>query len=268
MKFFAVLLVLSLTLTASAAENTAPLPLVSIGGNNFSNVVVRDANETSITIVHSRGMASFRTDKLTRADRQQLGLEPPDDTNAPAPATSERVPLNASNTVAALNERLTNMPVAVPGLDAERAEEFLSEFARYSGVAIAAAVALYLFYCFCLLLICRKAGKPAPLLVWIPVAQMFALFRAAKMSPMWFAALVLQTVLQGVLAWALATEISPAARTGLSIAAGVAGLVAFVGWIIWCFKIASARGKSPLTGIALLIPCTHPFALLYLAFSK
>jgi hypothetical protein len=40
-----------------------------------------------------------------------------------------------------------------------------------------------------------------------------------------------------------------------------------VGWIIWCFKISSARGKSPLVGVMLLLPGLNVLALLYLAFS-
>jgi hypothetical protein len=37
--------------------------------------------------------------------------------------------------------------------------------------------------------------------------------------------------------------------------------------IVWCFKIASARGKNPFVGFCLLLPVISFFAFLYLAFS-
>jgi hypothetical protein len=95
---------------------------------------------------------------------------------------------------------------------------------------------LYLFVSYCGRLICQKAGKPATALIWIPVAQLIPLLRAANMSPAWLLAFfvpVLNVVAQ----------------------------------ILWSFKIAKARGKSGLVGLFLVLPVTNLFAFLYLALS-
>ena len=39
-------------------------------------------------------------------------------------------------------------------------------------------------------------------------------------------------------------------------------------WILWCVKITQARGKGFLTTLFLILPFTHIFAFLYLAFSS
>jgi hypothetical protein len=73
-------------------------------------------------------------------------------------------------------------------------------------------------------------------LVWVPLFQIFPMLRGAGMSPAWFIGYfipVLNIVVQ----------------------------------IMWCFKIAKARQKSPLVGVLLLLPGLSLLAFLYLAFS-
>ena len=74
-------------------------------------------------------------------------------------------------------------------------------------------------------------------MVWLPVLQIFPCLKAARMSGWWFLALFIP----------------------------VLNLVAS---IMWCVKIAQARGKSVLVGILLLLPVLNIFAFLYLAFSS
>ena len=95
---------------------------------------------------------------------------------------------------------------------------------------------LHLFQCYCLMLICRKAGHPPGLLVWIPVLQIFPMLRAAGMSGWWV----------------------------LAFCVPVLNVVA---WVLWCLNIAKARGKSVWVGVLLFLPITNLFAFLYLAFS-
>ena len=45
-------------------------------------------------------------------------------------------------------------------------------------------------------------------------------------------------------------------------------LVNLIVQIVWCFKIVQKRGKHFLVAIALLLPVTNFFAILYLAFSN
>jgi apolipoprotein N-acyltransferase len=86
------------------------------------------------------------------------------------------------------------------------------------------------------MLICRKAGHPAGLLVWLPALQIFPLLRAAGMSGWWFLAYFVPVL-----------NVVPV--------------------ILWPLKIAKARGKSVWVGVLLLLPATNLFAFLYLAFS-
>jgi hypothetical protein len=102
---------------------------------------------------------------------------------------------------------------------------------------LAIIVLCYLFQCYCFLLICRKAGHPPGLWVWLPVLQWIPLLRAAGMSAWWFVACLLPLV----------------------------NLVAF---IVWSVNIAKARGKSGWVAFFLILPPTSFLTLLYLAFSN
>jgi hypothetical protein len=98
-------------------------------------------------------------------------------------------------------------------------------------LAVAGGVLLfYVFNCYCHRLICEKAGKKPGVLIWLPVLQIIPMFEAAGMS----------------LLWVLLPPLAP---------------------IVWCFKIAKARGKSAGVGFALLLPVIGFFTFLYLAFS-
>ena len=54
---------------------------------------------------------------------------------------------------------------------------------------------------------------------------------------------------------------------GTGIAIALLAAMQCVGALIWCFKIAQARGKSPLVGLMLLLPGINVLALAYLALS-
>jgi hypothetical protein len=108
------------------------------------------------------------------------------------------------------------------------------------GVALVLAAALlflYLLYCYCNSLICRKAGGRPGLLIWVPVLQIFPMLRAAGMSGWWFLVFCLP----------------------------VLNLLA---QIVYSFKIVQARSKSVWVAVLLLLPVTSLFAFVYLAFSS
>ena len=99
----------------------------------------------------------------------------------------------------------------------------MAEPGRDAGLMLevaAALLAIYLFHCLCCSRICKKAGSEPGILVWIPVLQLFPLLRAAGMSGWWF----------------------------LAFFVPVLNLIA---QILWCFKIADARGKTALVGFLL-----------------
>ncbi|MCI0745811.1 MAG: hypothetical protein L0Y58_10440 [Verrucomicrobia subdivision 3 bacterium] len=99
----------------------------------------------------------------------------------------------------------------------------------------ALAAIIYLFFCYCCWQLCKKTSNRAGLLVWLPVFKCIPLLRAAGMSPWLFLLLF--------------TPLSP------------------IIFIVWCFRIARVRQKSPLTAIFLLLPGTNILAFLYLALS-
>jgi hypothetical protein len=101
---------------------------------------------------------------------------------------------------------------------------------------LAALGVAYLFFCYCCMLICQKAGSQPGIWVWIPLIQFIPLFRAAGMS-----------------AWNFLLMWLP--------------LVGFIVLVIFCFKICRARNKSSLLGLMLLLPVINILAFLFLAFS-
>src|SRR4030095_15445441 len=108
---------------------------------------------------------------------------------------------------------------------------------KLCGAIMGGVLLVYLFFCYCCLLICQKARHEPGLLIWVPFLQMIPLLRAARMSPWWFLGYLL---------------IAPGPLISL----------------VWCFKIASARGKSPFTGFLMLVPLLGVLPFLYLAFAE
>jgi hypothetical protein len=191
----------------------------------FSNVTVVTKTDNDVFITHAGGFANVKIKDLDPDVLQQLGY------------ASEAAPARPARHLVGTDIELD------PKLEALRqqmAEQFLANVLKTApAVLIAVAVGVFLVYlgfCYCFMLICKKAGHQPGFSVWIPGIQVFPLLRAAGMSGWWvllclipFGALLVQT--------------------------------------IWCFKIAAARGKTWLVGLLLWFPITYLPTLLYLAFS-
>jgi hypothetical protein len=104
-------------------------------------------------------------------------------------------------------------------------------------VGFVLAVGIYIFVCYCLKLICEKAGHQPGVLIWIPIANFIPLLTVAKL-PLWFIILFLIPLVNLV--------------------------VAIVMWV----KICQARGKPGWLVILLLIPFVNLVFIPYLAFSQ
>jgi hypothetical protein len=98
-------------------------------------------------------------------------------------------------------------------------------------------VVVFVIFCACSLLLCRKTGNEPGLLIWIPVLQLFPLLRAAGMSAWWFLAFLVP----------------------------VLNLVA---WMGWCVNIVITRRKSLWWALLLILPVTNVFAFIYLALAN
>jgi Family of unknown function (DUF5684) len=99
------------------------------------------------------------------------------------------------------------------------------------------AIGLYVFVCYCLKLICEKAGHQPGVLIWIPIANLVPLLTVAKL-PIWFIVLFFIPL--------------------VNIVAGI---------VMWV-KICQARGKPGWMVILLFVPVVNIAFLPYLAFSE
>ena len=99
------------------------------------------------------------------------------------------------------------------------------------------SLVLYVFYCYCLKLICERTGKEPGILIWIPLLQLFPLLRAADLSY-----------------WTFLLLFVPIANVVLII-------------MMWA-KILKAMGRNPWLLILLLVPIVNMFYLPYLAFAN
>jgi hypothetical protein len=203
----------------------------------YTNVTVTTKASNYVFILHASGMTSLKVAELPLEVQQQLGYAKAEGSegstnSAAAWAKREIAKLDVQQVKTLgkqLEQRLHDQPppqLSALGLIGP----------KLIWAAAGVALLLYLFQCYCLMLICRKAGHPPGLLIWLPVLQVFPLLRAAGMSYWWFLALLVPVL-----------NLVPA--------------------FLWPFKIANARGKSVWVGILLLLPITNFFAFLYLAFS-
>ena len=223
---------------AAAATIEQTFDVLQIGTHTYRNVTVTTKSKDYVFILHSAGMTNIKVAELTPELREKLGYEElpkpkPAATNATAWAKqtinkleTPQVKAVEEQVVSTWREKILAQLILLPPLTRTVIYE-----------ALGVLVAVYLFYCYCCMLICQKAGQTPGVLVWLPVLQAFPMLRAAGMSPWWFLA-------------------------------SFVPVLNFVEGILWCFKIADARNKSFLVGLLLLLPVTNILAFLYLAFSS
>ena len=204
------------------ADETFPSLVVS--GNTYSNVTVMNKNRTHVFISHAKGMASFRVEDLSIDLQRELGyvVEPP--------------PEKLSSRLAALQEvdpKYLQMQVQIEN----QIVNWLKTVDRQVVWGILAGIGVaYLFFCYCCLLICQKAGHKPGIWIWIPIIQVIPMLRAAGMSGWNFILLLLP-------------------------------IIGTIVGIIWSFKICQARKKGAWLGLFLLLPITNLLTFLYLAFA-
>jgi len=226
------LALLALASLASVRAAEAPpefYPTLKAGSVTYTNVKVMNKSRHDLFVQHAGGMASIKVKDLDKSTQLQLGytLVDPPLTNAPARA---RVPRFQDIEIDPQYEEYYEQAVW-------ESQELLRQFKpEVVYGAMGALFLVYLFFCYCCRLICRKVGQKAVALVWLPLFKQIPLLRAAGMSRGWF----------------LTNLIPP---------------VLLIVYIVWCFKIARARGKSPMVGFLLLLPVFNVFAFLYLALA-
>jgi len=230
------LAVLSIPLRGTAGTAEDRFDVLQIGTQTYSNVTVTTKAKQYVFLLHSAGMVSIKVSQLPPDVLEKLGYATP-----ASRVTNNTAVVWAKREIAKINTpQARELGKQLEQKWREQAATKLKAMhlvgAPLIVVAAGIALLLYLFQCYCFMLICRKTGQRPGILVWLPVVQLFPLLRAAGMSAWWFLGYCVP---------------------GLNIVAGV----------LWCFKIAKARGKSAWVGVLLLLPITSLFAFLFLAFS-
>jgi hypothetical protein len=204
-------------------------------------VTVTTKAKNYIFILHAGGMTSIKTAELPPDLQQKLGYAAAPAskalTNTAAAWTKKELAKIGAPQIRDLRKQLQQWRAHPPARLSAMVGIGSKPNYRVLGIVLLLGLLLYLFYCYCCMLICRKTGHPPGILVWLPVLQLIPLLRAAGMSPWWV----------------------------LGCFVPVLNLVPL---ILWPLKIAKARGKSVWIGVLLLLPVTAPSAFLYLAFSN
>ena len=229
---------LTLILPTAMAEDS--VPEIRTRTDTYKNVTLVSHNTTHVFVQHSRGMATLKVTDLSKEALIGLGVLEPD----PVVAIGEN-PAGAGEAMdmaalqASFSESLKSG--TAPNLEnlqlATILKEMPPEFKRFLLIGAVVAFLFHLFFSFCSMLICKKAGTEPGFLVWLPVLQMIPLIRAAGMSGWWFLGCFVP-------------------------------FLNIVVQILWSVNIAKARGKGVLTTIMLILPVTNILAFLYLAFSS
>jgi methionine-rich copper-binding protein CopC len=223
-----------LWMPAACAADEETFPVLQIGTRTYTNVTITTKAKTYVFITHSAGMANIKVSEMPSELREQLGFgEPVKPQSGAAAVWAQQKSRIEGPKMKALEKQVQQRW----SQDAPALISKVNSLSPTMLVAIFAGVVFfYLFFCYCSMLICQKAGEEPGVLVWLPLLQIFPLLRAAGMSPLWFLAYLLPPL----------------------------GLAA---QILWSIKIAKARNKNLLVSIFLLLPITSFFAFLYLAFS-
>lgn len=216
-------LTLLILLVPSLRAADEKFPTLTVAGNTYSDVTVINKSATHVYITHKKGFASFRIKDLDPQLQTDLGyvIEEP-----PKPMVNPLTKLVEDPEIAKMQEEWTR--------EANRAFA-TADPNVLAGIGAGLFVA-YLLFSLCCFLICRKTGYDPGIWVWLPVAQFFSLFRAAKMS-----------------GWNFILMFIP--------------IIGLIPMIVLCFKLCIARGKSAALGLFLLLPISSPLVFLYLAFA-
>jgi len=231
----AVVLLSATTAFCDSVEQT--FPVLQIGTRSFSNVTVTTKARDYVFLLHSTGMANFKVKELSPEVLEQLGYE------LPKPRTNNIAVQFAKEAMAKVET--PQVKQVEQHIQANLSPELKFQLSQLQRLpppvvfygALGILVTFYIFYCFCLSLICKKTGHPGGAMVWLPILQIFPCLKAAGMSGWWFLGMFVP-------------------------------ILNIVGQVMWCIKIAQARGKSVVVGILLLLPVLNIFAFLYLAFSS
>jgi hypothetical protein len=212
--------------------------VLQVGTQTYTNVTVTTRAKNYVFILHQSGMASIKPSELPPEAQEALGYAKgrivKSSTNAVTTWAKWGIAKVGTQQVKALGKQLEQK---WRGPSAAKLSVLGLAGSTLIFAVLGTALLIYLFHCYCCMLICQKTGHAPGVLVWLPVFQVFPLLRAADMSVWWF----------------------------LGFCVPVLNII---GHVLWCFKIVKARAKNAWVAVLLLLPFTNLFAFLYLAFSN
>jgi hypothetical protein len=230
-RFLALICITAPIVSKAAVEES--FQVLQIGTRTYTNVTVTTKTKTQIFIMHSSGMHTIKVADLPPELMARLGY-------GTGPEQKPSKGFASLGTVGKKASLKFNLPQLKQFQTQVRGNNKFAAINWSTNALLTLCsiiVVLYLFFCFCAMLICQKAGHPPGILIWIPVLQLIPMLRAAQMSALWIIAFLLP-------------------------------FLNIIAHIVWSFNIAKARGKGPLTGLLLILPFTSFFAFLYLALSN
>src|SRR5262245_8423719 len=174
--------------------------VLEIGTHMYRNVTITTKTKKYIFIMHSAGMSNIKVSDLSRELKDKLGYTAMEAAEA-AKATNNSLSSWAKTTLQKMETP------AIKQLEANFVPSGVGKIdLRSPAVLIAVSIAglIYLLFCYCGMLICRKTEtEPGPL-IWVPVLQIFPLLRAASMPAGWFFAFLVPVVnVIALVVWAI-----------------------------------------------------------------
>jgi hypothetical protein len=220
------------------ASTEETFPVLNMGTVTYRNVTVTTKTPAYIVIMHSGGMCSLKVQDLPFDAKVALGYAAPAPVAAPREnGTSQTASQTGATQVAPVQQSFKQ--VWGNYVPPERLDwAFVRSFVRSKPgmIFLGVVVFCHLFFSFCTKLIVEKTANEPGALVWVPLLNTIPLVRAAGMST-WSALGMYVPVLN------------------------------FAVYIVWCLKIAKARGQGVWVAILLILPCTSGLAFVYLAFA-
>lgn len=243
----ALCLVIESTIPARAAE--VSFVVLHAGGKSYTNAVVTlpagGKIGKTLVINHATGMASIKVADLDDGARVRLGLPP----LQPKPASTAK-PSSSSSAASANGSAPSSAPTPVgisnPGLRkildlvrgaGDRIQEGF-QVSWFEWVVLSAIFVVYLMGCKACKDLCRRAGYPSSIAVWLPIWKRLALFKAVGVSRVWFV-------------------------IGMFIP-----FVGFWAYVVCCRRLCDTFGRSKWLVWAMIFLPTTPFAFMALAESS
>jgi hypothetical protein len=210
---------------------------LEIGTKTYTNVTLTSRTENYIFVLHEGGMGNIKVSELPPDLRRKLGYAPPPPVKQPRTNSVAGWAKEAKETMAKIQPaQMQQFEAVVRSKLPVSPESIIKKGPAFVLGFLGGLLVVYLFFSYCLMLICKKAGTEPGGIVWLPLLQLIPMLRAAGMSGVWFFAFFIP----------------------------VLNLLAH---IVWSVKIVQVRGKSIIVAVLLILPISSLFAFLYLAFS-